>query len=334
MKPPRFWNNSSDNPSWQALLLTPVAWVISMASKKRVARGPDLSADVPVICVGNINIGGTGKTPTAIALAQHLILGGVQPHFVSRGYGGNLAGPIRVDEKSHRAGDVGDEPLLLAAFAPTWVARDRAAGVRAAQQNGADVIILDDGFQNPTVAKSISIVVVDAAIGFGNGRVFPAGPLRETIANGLKRADLLVTIGQPSSQQTFDGNWPITEGATRCQGELVPLETGMDWKGARVLAFAGIGHPQKFFDTLTRLGAILVDTKALDDHQPYTPAMINRLRTQAQSLNAQLVTTEKDAVRLPPEFRPEVLSIVVRLEIHDWTPIEQLLETQGINLRQ
>lgn len=322
MKPPGFWNNSATTPGWQARLLGPAAALFSLAAKARGAREPVFRARVPVICIGNLSLGGAGKTPTAIALAQRLMERGVEPHFVSRGYGGRFAGPVQVDVQKHQAADVGDEPLLLAAFAPTWVARDRVSGVECAQDAGARVIILDDGFQNPTVAKDFSIVVVDAGVGFGNGRVFPAGPLREPVASGLARADVLLCIGEPGPGRAND--WQGFN-IPQCHGTLEPLQTGMQWAGLKVLAFAGIGRPEKFFMTLRELGVNLVRSQALDDHQPISLAMAKRLQQEADRLGAQLVTTEKDAVRLPPEYRSQVLSLVVRLQIEDWGPIDTAL---------
>ena len=207
MRAPLFWFTHPDAPHLLARLLSPVGGIYAALTAKRLRRAPKIRSQVPVICIGNINAGGTGKTPTTIALIERLIARGRSPHVVSRGYGGNLDGPVRVDERAHNAGQTGDEPLLLAAFAPTWVAKNRAAGVAAAQNAGADVILLDDGFQNPDVAKDLSIVVVDAMRGFGNGRVMPSGPLREKVGTAMARADLVLSIGAPAAQDRLTSVW-------------------------------------------------------------------------------------------------------------------------------
>jgi tetraacyldisaccharide 4'-kinase len=326
MKPPLFWQNPPDKPVWQAWALAPLSWLYATGTAKGITRRSGYRSAVPIICIGNINAGGTGKTPTAIAMVEHLQARGMAPHVVSRGFGGSMTGPVLVDERHHSASEVGDEPLLLAAFAPTWISRDRAAGVRAAEGAGATVIVLDDGFQNPSVEKDFSIVVVDATYGFGNGRVMPAGPLREPVNMGLLRADLVLSIGADGAQKQFQKDWGEIIYCPAATGELVPLQTGMDWQGQKFLAFAGIGQPEKFFTTLRALGANVVRVEALDDHQPLSDALMKRMETEATTLGAQLVTTEKDAVRLPAAFRPKVLTLPVRLEIDDWSAINAAMD--------
>ena len=319
MRAPGFWY--APRPTLLARLLAPLGWLYAGVTARRVAKS-GYRARVPVICVGNLTVGGTGKTPTTIALIERLP--GV--HVVTRGHGGRLEGPVRV-QLDHPASDVGDEPLLLAAFAPTWVAKDRAAGVRAAEEAGARIILLDDGFQNPQVTKDLSIIVVDAARGFGNGLCLPAGPLREPVAVGLKRAGIVLAIGSAAEQEQFAARF--TSPLPVVRGHLKPVETGLDWHDMRVLAFAGIGHPERFFATLRGLRANVVRAEPLDDHQPLQPALLARLEAEAFALDAQLVTTEKDAARLPPSFRPRVLSLPVRLQVADWGPIDDRLRAIG-----
>lgn len=325
MKAPSFWDRSPHRRGILTFILSPLGWVYAAATRRRMKR-TGYRSNVPVICVGNLNVGGTGKTPTTIFLAERLLRKSIKCHIVSKGYGGNIEGPVLVDPMAHKAEEVGDEPLLLSAFAPTWVSKNRAAGVRAAEEAGAEAILLDDGFQNPSVAKDLSIIVVDAAKGFGNGLCLPAGPLREPVEEGLSRADILLSIGPADAQADFSALWGSQISVPHIRGRLEPLKMGLDWSGQRVLAFAGIGNPEKFFATLRGEGADLAKTVALADHQPIPELLLNRLENEAMALGAQLVTTEKDQVRLPATHRHRVLALVVRLQIEQPDELDRRID--------
>jgi tetraacyldisaccharide 4'-kinase len=306
---PAFW---AEPPGVLANLLLPIGAAWDSVGRLRRALSHSYCPPVPVVCVGNLVAGGAGKTPVALAMTSHFNARGVPVHVVTRGYGGRLGGPVRVDPARHDAAAVGDEPLLLAARGPCWVARDRSAGVRAAIAAGAGMVLLDDGFQNPTIAKTLSLVVVDAAYGFGNRRVIPAGPLRESLARGLARADALVLLGTETEARC--AQWiKIGRGLPVLPAVLAPID-GDRLAGSRLMAFAGIGRPEKFFATLRELGAVLVGTRAFPDHHPYRSGEIERLLRDAERARARLVTTAKDIVRVPPLMRAgiEVLEVEIR----------------------
>jgi tetraacyldisaccharide 4'-kinase len=301
-------------------LLLPLAWVYAAGAAARQAWTQPFRAAVPVICVGNLVAGGAGKTPVVLSLAARLAARGHAPHILSRGYGGRLAGPVRVEGARHGAADVGDEPLLLAAAAPTWVARDRVAGATAAIAAGATLLLLDDGLQNPRLAKTLSLAVVDGDAGFGNGRVLPAGPLREPLAHGLARADCVVLMGDDATGLT-----PMLAGKTVLRARLV-AENAADFAGKTVIAFAGIGRPAKFFASLAAADARPIRRRSFADHHRYREGELIRLLAEAEAKGAQLVTTAKDWVRLPPEWQTRTAVLRVTVAWDDVAALDAALE--------
>jgi tetraacyldisaccharide 4'-kinase len=278
-------------------LLAPLAFLYGTISGSRLQRKGHRAA-VPVVCVGNYSMGGTGKTPTVIALVKLLRAAGETPVVLSRGYGGRLAGPVRVDGETHTAADVGDEPLLLARSVPVIVSRDRVAGAGAAGKAGASVIVMDDGFQNPALRKDVSLIVIDGRRGIGNARVFPSGPLRAPLAAQLDRTDVLIVSGDGSAT-TDVANQVERRGGLILKARIVPDgDVVASLRGKRVLAFAGIGDPRRFFATLTACGIDVAVRRAFADHHPFAAAEIDQLIEEARRGSLVLVTTEKDFVRL------------------------------------
>jgi tetraacyldisaccharide 4'-kinase len=317
MRAPEFWSESGA----LARLLSPLGAAYDLAGGLRHALTRPVGCSLPVVCVGNLVAGGAGKTPVALALARHLQAAGRAVHVLTRGYGGRAAGVLRIDPARHDAAEVGDEALLLAAAAPTWLARDRAAAAQAAARDGAGVIVMDDGFQNPSLRKDLSLLVVDGGYGFGNGRVMPAGPLREASERGLGRADAVILLGQDKTgiARRLGSRLPLL------QAELIPAPGAPDLAGRRVLAFAGIGRPEKFFATLKGLGAELAGTRAFADHHRYRPTEVVALLDRARALDALPITTEKDRLRLPGDQAESIEVLPVEVAWQDPKALDRLL---------
>ncbi len=290
---PPFWY---EEPGLQAHLLAPVAWVYGAIARRRMDRRDQPEVAAPVICVGNLTVGGTGKTPTALALAEAAMALSHKPGFVTRGYGGTHVRPHLVDPDHDTTRSVGDEPLLLARAAPTVVGANRAQGATLLLDRGADLIIMDDGFQSRSLAIDFALITVDARRGIGNGRVIPAGPLRAPLRDQMRLADLVLRVGEG------DGGDIVIRAAARAarpvaQASLVPLDTRA-LKGKRLLAYCGIGDPPKFFATLKEAGLDVADTYAFGDHHEFGPNDAKALLEKADVGDLTLVTTAKDAVRL------------------------------------
>lgn len=291
---PDFWWQPGFSLS--GLVLRPAAWIYALIAGRRMLKRPRARSRLPVICIGNFVVGGTGKTPFAIELAHRLREDGLRPGFLLRGYGGSMKGPLLVRGETHNADEVGDEALLLARYGPTVIAADRPAGARLVEEQPIDVIVMDDGFQNPALAKDLSLVLVDCASGFGNGKCLPAGPLRAPAATQMLKADCLVLVGEgdaaePAVHLAGRKGLPILHAHLRPQ----PNE---ELEGRRLFAFAGIGRPQKFFATLKALGHEVKKTRAFPDHHAYSQADIKALLTEAEDAGLTLVTTSKDMARL------------------------------------
>lgn len=324
MHAPDFWQPGKGGLC--AALLSPLGYLYGLATRTKLATTTAWKSPVPILCVGNLIAGGAGKTPVAIDLGQRLTAKGKAVHFLSRGYGGTEKGPLRVDAKAHDYHSVGDEPLLLSHHAPTWVSRERKQGGITAAEAGADLIIMDDGFQNPYIHKNFSLIVVDGSFGFGNSRLIPAGPLRERVADGLARADAVVVIGE---DRTNILETVAKYGHTALQARLVPSPLPEDIQGQAVIPFAGIGRPEKFFQTVAGLDCRIVSPIAFADHHPYNDTDMAHLLDTAKKSGAQLLTTEKDACRLPTSFLENVTVLGVSLEWNEKEALESLLDSIG-----
>jgi len=319
MRAPEFW--SGDGGGLLPLLLSPLAAIYAAATARRMRR-PGWQAPVPVICCGNATAGGAGKTTVSLDLGQRLANRGVAVHFLLRGYGGRLRGPLRVDPRLHDSQAVGDEALLLAGERPAWISGDRGAGARAAVAGGAQCIVMDDGLQNPTLVKDLSLLIIDGTTGFGNGRVIPSGPLREPVAAAAARCRAAVLIGEDecNALALLPPRLPVLRAHLRPGPEAAMLS------GQPVYAFCGLGNPRKFFATLQDSGAVLAGRMPFADHYPYDAGDMRDLLAEADRLRAIPVTTRKDYVRIPTEFRSRVTVVTIRLEWEDTVAIEALLD--------
>jgi tetraacyldisaccharide 4'-kinase len=318
MRAPAFWAGGG---GVMPLLLAPFSALYAQATARRMAQ-PGWQAPVPVICCGNATAGGAGKTTVAMDLGRRLADRGVAAHFLLRGYGGTTKGPLRVDPATHDSTMVGDEALLLAEIRPTWVSADRAAGAKAAVAGNARCIVMDDGLQNPGLAKDLSLLVIDGGFGFGNGRIIPAGPLREPVAAAAARCQAAVLIGEDETG-ALD---LLPPGLRVLHAKLVPGPEAAMLRGQPVYAFCGIANPRKFFTTLQEAGAVLAGREAFGDHYQYDAEEIQELLDQAEAARAVPVTTKKDFVRIPPQFRSRVTVVTVGLEWAESAQIESLLD--------
>jgi tetraacyldisaccharide 4'-kinase len=316
---PSFWR--AGGGALLPALLAPLAALTAGATAYRL-RHPGWRAPVPVICVGNATLGGAGKTTVALDLVRRLLAAGHSPHVLLRGYGGRARGPVRVRPEDDPA-QVGDEALLHAALAPAWIGADRRRSAQAAIVAGAGVLVLDDGLQNPGLAKDLSLLTIDGATGFGNGRVFPAGPLREPVAVAATRCHAAVLIGPDDTGAL--ARLPAGLPALRAALVVEPRSAGLG--GRRVLAFTGIAVPDKFFASLAATGAEIVQRRAFPDHHLFTRPERDALLAEAERLHALPITTAKDAVRLPPEVRTRVRVLEVSLAWETPQQIDTLLAT-------
>ena len=323
---PRWWYRRTGG-GLAAALLKPLAALYADQTARRLAAGTGFDPGVPVISIGNLTVGGSGKTPVVREVLHMLARNGIDAHGLSRGYGARETGPLLVDPDEHTAEDVGDEPLMLAQDHPVWISRDRAEGARAAVAGGAKLLVLDDAHQNPSVRKTRSVVVVDGetrdgAWPFGDGSVVPAGPMREPLATGLARADAIILL-MPSDLATPDpellalfGDLPV---------RIARLEPQRAPSPGPKLGFAGIAKPWRVEQSLRAAGADLKGFRAFPDHATYSEETLAGLAREAERLGAGLITTEKDWTRLPPVWRRRIESWPVRARFEEEQTILDLL---------
>ena len=326
MREPAFWHRPS---SWKSHLLRPLGALYGAVAARRLQR-KGFDAAVPVLCVGNYHLGGAGKTPAVLALAKMLRELGETPVVLSRGYGGRLRGPVMVDPARHSAADVGDEPLMLAAHVPVAVARDRVDGVALARSQRASLILMDDGFQNPAIAKDASLIVIDSERGVGNGKVFPAGPLRAPLSPQLARTDALIVVGAGEAGKAVAAAIAARGGLVLSAHLKPEAEALKQLAGKRVLAFAGIGDPQRFFRTLRSNDVEVIRERAFADHHPFSPSEIEALIADAKRDALTLVTTEKDLARLRsgaelPDWARDIVAFAITMEFDDATRLRTFL---------
>jgi tetraacyldisaccharide 4'-kinase len=335
MREPAFWHGPA---SLKSHLLQPLATLYGAIAARRMRR-KGIDAGIPVFCVGNYHTGGAGKTPTVLVLAKLLRELGEVPVVLSRGYGGQLRGPVKVDPSRHSAADVGDEPLMLAERLPVVIARDRANGAALAKSQGASVLVMDDGFQNPAIAKDASIIVIDSHRGLGNGKVFPAGPLRAPLGPQIARTDALVVVGDGVAVKMLATEMAV-RGKPVLAARLKPDDASLkSLQGRRVLAFAGIGDPARFFNTLRKCGVDVVSERAFPDHHAFSQTDIEGLLSEAKRDGLTLVTTEKDLARLKlrgelPDWAQAVVPFAVTLELEDAPSLRKLVTDNLFRARE
>lgn len=321
MKTPLFWTSQKHVLS---RVLQPLSWLYYAISSLHFRMIKPQTADIPIICVGNVTAGGSGKTPVSIAIAEYLKENNnIDVHFLTRGYGGNIS-EVKADLEEHSAHQIGDEPMLLAKIAPTWIYPNRIEGANKAAENGADIIIMDDGLQNPSIKKDMTFLVVDGKYGIGNGRILPAGPLREHFSSGLEKSDAVVIIGKDSNNRITSlcpADMPILRTKVKPNKHDVEKLTGKN-----VVAFAGIAHPNKFFGTLKEIGCNVISKYEFKDHYPYAQTDIQPILDEAFRLNAIPVTTAKDYVKLTEDQKQQINVLNISIVWQDEDKFASLMQ--------